>query len=673
MRYSAQTDRFVHDRLPPPAQGPRLDYNLPELQLPAQVNLVQALFEGAARRGLADRPLLRSPRRTLSYAQAQLEVARIAQVLVQDHGLVPGNRVLLRGGNSIGMALAWLAVVQAGAVAVATMPLLRAKELGDIIDKAQPTLAICDERLLDELQIARAQQPVLQTLVSFDALHQSGELARAAAGYDGLHPACATAADDIALLAFTSGTTGKPKAAVHSHRDVLAACETWPRHVLRATPDDIVMGSPPLAFTFGLGGLLIFPMWAGASVYFPDIPYTPQAMAQLIFDTDATIVYTAPTFYRQMAPFMQEQAAQRGRPAALRLSVSAGEGLPDATRQLWKNATGLEMLDGIGATEMFHIFISAAPEQVRRGAIGTVVPGYSARVVGDDGQELPRGSVGRIAVIGPTGCRYLDDARQTNYVKDGWNYPGDAFCAGCGWLLFLPGPHRRHDHHLRLQRRRPRGGRRAAAPPGGGRVRCDRPERRGARHDRQSLLRAAPRCGGRRRAGAGAARPRQGQHRPLQIPARDRVSRQAAAHRNRQTATLQAQNHMKHLHPPGWVPAKGYANGVAARGTQIFVGGQIGWNAQQQFESDDFIAQTAQTLRNVLAVLAEGGAGPEHMARMTWYILDREEYNARLKELGQVYREVIGRHFPAMSCVQVAALMEARAKVEIEVTAVVPD
>ena len=427
MSYSAQTDRFVHDRLPPPEQWPRLTYTLPELQLPGQVNLVQVLFESAAKRGLGDLPLLRSPRRTLSYAQAQAEVARIAQVLVQDYGLVPGNRVLLRGGNSIGMALAWLAVVQAGAVAVATMPLLRAKELGDIIDKAQPTLAICDERLLDELQLARAQQPVLQTLVSFDALHQSGELALAAARCDGQRPPCATAADDIALLAFTSGTTGKPKAAVHTHRDVLAACETWPRHVLRATPDDIVMGSPPLAFTFGLGGLLIFPMWAGASVYFPDIPYTPQAMAQLIFDTGATIVYTAPTFYRQMAPFMQEQAAQRGRAAALRLSVSAGEGLPDATRQLWKNATGLEMLDGIGATEMFHIFISAAPEDVRRGAIGTVVPGYTARVVGEDGQELPRGSVGRIAVMGPTGCKYMGDARQASYAKDGWNYPGDAF------------------------------------------------------------------------------------------------------------------------------------------------------------------------------------------------------------------------------------------------------
>ncbi|NBY26473.1 MAG: 2-aminobenzoate-CoA ligase [Betaproteobacteria bacterium] len=436
MSYSAQTDRFVHDRLPPPEQWPRMSYDLSELQLLAQVNLVQALFEGVARRGLGDRPLLRSPRRTLSYAQARIEVARLAQALVEDYGLVPGNRVLLRGGNSIGMALAWLAVVQAGAVAVATMPLLRAKELIEIIDKSQPTLALCDERLLGELQQAQAQQPGLQTLVSFDSLHQSGQLALAAARYDGQHPACATAADDIALLAFTSGTTGKPKAAVHTHRDVLAACEAWPRHVLRATPEDIVMGSPPLAFTFGLGGLLIFPMWAGASVYFPDIPYTPEAMAQLIFDTDATIVYTAPTFYRQMAPFMQQQAAQRGQAAALRLSVSAGEGLPDATRQLWKNATGLEMLDGIGATEMFHIFVSAAPEQVRRGAIGRVVPGYSARVVDEQGQELPRGSIGRIAVIGPTGCKYLNDARQTNYVRDGWNYPGDAFVQDADGYFF---------------------------------------------------------------------------------------------------------------------------------------------------------------------------------------------------------------------------------------------
>jgi 2-aminobenzoate-CoA ligase len=209
---------------------------------------------------------------------------------------------------------------------------------------------------------------------------------------------------------------------VHTHRDVLAACETWPRHVLRATPDDIVMGSPPLAFTFGLGGLLVFPMWAGASVYFPSIPYTPEAMVKLIGQVGATICYTAPTFYRQMAPFAKQHGIGQ-----LRISVSAGEGLPDATRQLWKEASGLEMLDGIGATEMFHIFISAAPEDVKRGAIGRVVPGYEAKIVNDQGEELPRGQVGRLAVKGPTGCKYLDDARQANYVQDGWNFPGDAF------------------------------------------------------------------------------------------------------------------------------------------------------------------------------------------------------------------------------------------------------
>ena len=436
---SAQTDRFVHDRLPAAADLPVFRYDLlPELQLPEQINLVHELLDRAGDKGFSERPMLRSPGRTLTYAQAALRVAAIHEVLVQDLGLEPGNRVLLRGGNSIGMALVWLAVVRAGMVAVATMPLLRAKELGDIIDKAQPVLALCDQKLLPELELAQARYPVLRRIVAFNSADASAttSMEAMAARKSGRVAACPTAGSDIALLAFTSGTTGKPKAPVHTHRDVIAACETWPRHVLRATPDDIVMGSPPLAFTFGLGGLLIFPMWAGASVYFPDIPYTPQAMAQLIFDTDATIVYTAPTFYRQMAPFMQEQAAQRGRPAALRLSVSAGEGLPDATRQLWKNATGLEMLDGIGATEMFHIFISAAPAQVRRGAIGTVVPGYSARVVGDDGQELPRGSVGRIAVIGPTGCRYLDDARQTNYVKDGWNYPGDAFVQDADGYFF---------------------------------------------------------------------------------------------------------------------------------------------------------------------------------------------------------------------------------------------
>ena len=271
--------------------------------------------------------------------------------------------------------------------------------------------------------------------MAFNAADGQSSLETLAATKDGNVAACPTAADDIALLAFTSGTTGLPKAAVHTHRDVLAACEAWPRHVLCARPDDIVMGSPPLAFTFGLGGMLVFPMWAGASVYFPDIAYTPQAMAELMYETGATICYTAPTFYRQMAPFMKALIAERGAPA-LRLCVSAGEGLPDATRQLWKESSGIEMLDGIGATEMFHIFISAAPQDVRRGAIGKVVPGYQARVVDDQGMEVARGTVGELAVIGPTGCKYMDDARQAAYVQNGWNHPGDAFVQDADGYFF---------------------------------------------------------------------------------------------------------------------------------------------------------------------------------------------------------------------------------------------
>lgn len=428
---SAQTDRFVHERLPAPEQWPRLDYPLPELVIPDQANLVQALFARARQAGHADRPMLRSDACTLSYAEAQQRVNQIAQLLTEDFQLVPGNRVLLRGGNSIELALAWLGVVQAGLIAVASMPLLRAKELGEMLDKAQPALALCDGALLDELQTAQTQRGVLQTIVALNASNAPSTLAALAAQKSGQVAPCPTSADDIALMAFTSGTTGQPKAAVHTHRDVLAACEAWPRHVLKARPEDIVIGSPPLAFTFGLGGLLLFPMWAGASVYYPSISYTPEAMVQLIKQVGATVCYTAPTFYRQMAPF----AKNHGVPD-LRLCVSAGEGLPDATRQLWKDASGLEMVDGIGATEMFHIFISSAGDQVRRGAVGQVVPGYSAKVVDEHGVELPRGSLGRLAVIGPTGCRYMGDARQAGYVQDGWNYPGDAFVQDADGYFF---------------------------------------------------------------------------------------------------------------------------------------------------------------------------------------------------------------------------------------------
>ena len=419
---SIQTDRFVHDRLPPSWARAELRYDLPELRIAAQANLVDVLFEAIAARGFGDKHFLRSDSLNLTYIEASKHINRIAQVLTEDLGLVPGNRVLLRGGNSIGMALAWLGVVKAGLIAVATMPLLRAKELREIIEKARISVALCDANLVAELQTAKLHSGTLKTVVRFNAQLEDGSLEALAIRKNGEFAPCLTASDDVALMAFTSGTTGKPKAAVHTHRDVLAACEAWPRHCLQATPDDIVMGSPPLAFTFGLGGLLLFPLWAGASTYFPSVPYTPEAMVKLVNQVGATIVYTAPTFYRQMATF----AKQIGTPT-LRICVSAGEALPDATRQLWKDATGIEMLDGIGATEVFHIFISCKPGDVRRGAIGKVVPGYTAKVVNDAGEEVPYGTVGRLAVIGPTSCKYLDDPRQATYVKDGWNYPGDAF------------------------------------------------------------------------------------------------------------------------------------------------------------------------------------------------------------------------------------------------------
>jgi 2-aminobenzoate-CoA ligase len=428
---SVQTDRFVHERLPPLEQCAEMRYELPGLDIPDQANLVDALLAGVAARGCSQQPFLRSDAITLSYDQASAQIDRIAQVLAEDFGLVPGNRVLLRGGNSVGMALAWLGVVKAGLIAVATMPLLRAKELAEVIEKSQPSLAFCDASLLQELQAAKDKHQVLKNIVAFNQPDEPGSLEMLAAAKGGQFAPCLTAADDVALMAFTSGTTGKPKAAVHTHRDVLAACEAWPRQVLQASPEDIVIGSPPLAFTFGLGGLLLFPMHAGASVYFPSIAYTPEAMVKLINQVGATICYTAPTFYRQMAPF----AKLHGTPK-LRICVSAGEALPDATRQLWKEATGIEMLDGIGATEMFHIFISTSLGDVRCGAIGKVVPGYTAKVVDENGREVPRGTIGRLAVVGPTGCRYLDDPRQAAYVKGGWNYPGDSFIEDADGYFF---------------------------------------------------------------------------------------------------------------------------------------------------------------------------------------------------------------------------------------------
>ena len=418
---STYTDRFVAERLPPRSEWPVMLYPQDSLHGDSPLNLVSLLLDQAMDKPWADRPLFRSADQTLSYREALSAVNQRVQLLRSQAGVQTGNRVLLRGHNSIDFALAWLAVVKAGLIAVPTMPLLRAKELGDIIAKARPSIAWCEASLSAELLLAQEQHPDLHTVLLFNSLSAADSVESLSAGFSTAAAACPATGDDIALLAFTSGTTGVPKAVCHSHLDVWSACQAWPLQVLHAHMQDIVTGTPPLAFTFGLGGLLLFPMVAGASIFYPSPPLTPERMVQEMALSQATICYTAPTFYRQMAAHIQQHPVP-----ALRICISAGEALPDATRQLWREACGLEMLDGIGATEMFHIFISSPLTDVKPGSLGKAVPGYEAKVLDPQGQELPRGHIGRLAVRGATGCKYLDDDRQRAYVQSGWNFPGDA-------------------------------------------------------------------------------------------------------------------------------------------------------------------------------------------------------------------------------------------------------
>ncbi|HEY5310519.1 MAG TPA: AMP-binding protein [Casimicrobiaceae bacterium] len=431
MTHTAHIDTFARDHLPPREQWPDLVFDLPELQYPERLNCAEELLGRALERGWGGRTAILAPGGLRwTYAELDAHANRIARVLVEDLRLVPGNRVLLRGPNSPMMAACWFAVMKAGGVAVATMPLLRAKELTEIITKARISHALCDARLSAELDAARAACPELATIVRFETDAADGVEARAAA-----KPAdfasVATAAEDTALIAFTSGTTGQPKGTMHFHRDVLASCDCWPRSLLRATGDDIFTGSPPLAFTFGLGGLLLFPLRVGAATLLLERA-SPEAILETIAAHRATILFTAPTSYRAMAALVPQFDL-----SSLRKCVSAGEALPAATRRLWKDATGIEMIDGIGATEMLHIFISHDEAHAKPGATGKPVPGYQACVMDDAGHPLPPGSIGRLAVKGPTGCRYLDDDRQLQYVQHGWNYTGDAYLLDAdGWFVY---------------------------------------------------------------------------------------------------------------------------------------------------------------------------------------------------------------------------------------------
>ncbi|MDP3611833.1 MAG: AMP-binding protein [Rubrivivax sp.] len=414
--HSAHLDTFARDRLPAPAALPELIFDLPELQFPARLNCATELLDRHVAEGRGDRLCIQGAGVRWTYADLQAQANRIAHVLVHDMGLVPGNRVLLRGANSPMLAACWFAVVKAGGIAVGTMPLLRARELVAIAHKAQISHALCDARLAEELQLALPDCPTLQQVLNF-----GGQLETRAADKPPHFDNVDTAADDICLMAFTSGTTGVPKGTLHFHRDVMAATVCWPPHVLRAQPDDVFIGSPPLAFTFGLGGLLVFPLSIGACAVLIE-KASPDLLLPAIAQYKASVCFTAPTSYRAMAA---QVAAHDLR--SLRKCVSAGEALPAATRQLWRESTGIEIIDGIGSTEMFHIFISADESQARGGATGLPVPGYRAVVLDETGHEVPAGQVGRLAVKGPTGCKYLDDPRQANYVQNGWNLTGDAY------------------------------------------------------------------------------------------------------------------------------------------------------------------------------------------------------------------------------------------------------
>ncbi len=413
---SAHADTFCRDNLPPVQQWPQLCFDLPELNYPDRLNCATALLDDVVAQRGADRPCLRSPAAVWSYGELLARSSQVARVLSEDLGLVPGQRVLLRGPNNPWLVACWFGVLKAGGVAVTTMPLLRSAELADLVGLTRSTILLCDHRFAAELTDAAPELP----LVTFGDDGPSDLIARCA-GKSASFTDVETAADDVAVLATTSGTTGKPKATMHFHRDVLAIADTFSKHVVQPRPTDIFTGTPPLAFTFGLGGLLVFPLRAGASVLLLE-KATPAELAEAIHAHGATIVFTAPTAYRAML-----RAGMAGRLLGLRRAVSAGEHLPKAVWEEFHRATGVRLIDGIGTTEMLHIFVSAADGGIRPGATGRAVPGYRIAVLGPDGTPVPDGAPGRLAVMGPTGCRYLNDARQAAYVQNGWNITGDTF------------------------------------------------------------------------------------------------------------------------------------------------------------------------------------------------------------------------------------------------------
>ncbi|MGV3634629.1 MAG: AMP-binding protein [Pseudorhodoplanes sp.] len=416
---SAFPDTFARDHLPPFDLWPEFE-GLDALGYPRRLNAAVELIDRQVAAGFGPRLAIRTPAATWTYEELLDKANRIAAVLRDDFGLVPGNRVLLRSANNAMKAAAWLGVLKAGGIAVATMPLLRAAELSYMLGKARVQFALCDARLADELEKAAGTMPGLKTAYfhtdAADGLE--ARMARKSGAFDNVIPSH----DDVSLIAFTSGTTGQSKATMHFHRDVLAIADGMPRHVLKPGPEDVFLGSAPFAFTFGLGAMLVFPLRFGGSAVMLEQP-APEAMLSAIEREGVSRLFTVPTLYRAMTPLAAGYDL-----SSLKSCISSGEHMPLAVFEGWHRATGVRMMNSIGSTEMLHAFMINQDTQRIPGAVGKAVAGYRAMVVDDDMKPLPPGQVGKLAVRGPTGCRYLDDPeRQTKYVKAGWNLTGDAF------------------------------------------------------------------------------------------------------------------------------------------------------------------------------------------------------------------------------------------------------
>jgi 2-aminobenzoate-CoA ligase len=692
---SAHVDTFVRDRLPPFDLWPRMEWSgVAEVRYPARINCASELLDVWIGTGHGERIAFHHAGGVWTYRRLFETANRIARVLVEDAGLVPGGRVLLRATNQPMLAACWFAVLKAGGVAVTTMPLLRTRELTEIIERADVRLALTDIRVAGDLEAVLSSRPATQ-LLHFNTPAEGSLDARIAA-----RPAqfenIPTAADDPAIIAFTSGTTGRAKGTVHFHRDILGVTDTYGRHVLRLHPDDIVIGSPPLSFTYGLGGLVLFPMRFGASTALLESA-TPPLMLEGIEKYRATVTVTSPTGYRAMLKRAGEFDL-----TSLRQCVSAGETLPAAVFDAWEATTGIRLMDGIGSTELLHVFIGCTAEEARPGSTGRVVPGYRAMIVNDLGEEVPRGTIGRLAVSGPTGCRYLNDLEnQKKYVQHGWNLTGDAYsmdedgyfwyqartddmivssgynisgaevenvlladpsvaeCAVVGipddargqlvkaFVVLAPGVTASEAQVKALQDfvksqlapyKYPRAIQFVTALP---RTLTGKVQRFRLR---SAFAKAS--------ASAEATADKQGDTEPIAAPSGGLVFHE----------------------PDGWARPLGYANAVSAAGRVVFIAGQVGWDpATSEFRSDQFPDQVRQALQNVVTALAAAGARPDQITRLVWYITDRDVYLRHQREIGASYREIIGRHFPAMSVVVVRGLIEPRAQVEIEATAVVPD